>query len=81
MIVQVKLFAAAQQAVGHPSVSVELEETGTIADLRRQLTQHFPALAPWEPHLLFAVEQQFATDAQQLSDDVEIACFPPVSGG
>ena len=81
MIVQVKLFAAARQAVGNDCVAVELDDQATVAELRAQLVRQFPELATWEPHLLFAVEQQFATDQQPLAHDVEVACFPPVSGG
>ena len=81
MIVQVKLFAAARQAVGNDSVDVALDDQATVAELRLQLVQQFPDLATWEPHLLFAVDHQFATDQQPLADAVEVACFPPVSGG
>ncbi len=81
MIVQVKLFAAACQAVGETTAEVTLRDDATVAELRRQLVDQFPALAPLASYLLFAVDQQFATDTQRLAGSVEIACFPPVSGG
>ena len=81
MIVPVRLFAAARQAVGDETVHVLVDESATIGDLRRAMAQQFPALRTWEPHLLFALDQQFATDDQLLGKNREIAAFPPVSGG
>ena len=81
MIVQVRLFAAARQAAGSETVHVELPAEATVADLRRRWSGKYPALATWEPHLLFAVDQQYAADEQPLTEGAEIACFPPVSGG
>ncbi len=81
MIVQVKLFAGAQQAAGRELVLVPLPDAATVIDLRQALVDLCPALAPWEPHLLIAVNQQYAADHQTLAADDELACFPPVSGG
>ncbi len=81
MIVQVKLFAAARQAVGQETAEVPLADAASVGDLRRQLVDQWPALAPLGPYLLFAVDQQFADDDLPLAGKAEIACFPPVSGG
>ena len=81
MRVRVKLFAAAKQLAGQVVVQVELPESATVADLRRQLAVRFPALRHWVPHLLFAVDHRYATDDVSLAPDAEIAGFPPVSGG
>ncbi len=81
MIVQVKLFAAARQAVDRESVEVELDQVSTVRDLRHALVQQYPALAQWEPHLLIAVDQQYARQEDAIAPGQEIACFPPVSGG
>ena len=81
MIVEVRLFAAAREAVGDQKIHVHVDDDATVADLRAELVHRFPELAPWAPHLLFAVDRQLASDGQQLTNDVEIACFPPVSGG
>lgn len=81
MNVQVKLFAAARQAVGKTTVEVELDRDTTVGGLRRQLIAAYPALETLAPHLSVAVNQQYAPDDYVLHDDEEIACFPPVSGG
>ena len=38
-------------------------------------------LAPWLPHLLFAVGTEYAADGAIVRQGDEIACIPPVSGG
>jgi molybdopterin converting factor small subunit len=81
MIVQLRLFAGARQAVGEATIAVTLPEAATVADLRQALVQQFPALLPLELHLLFAIDQEFAKDDQPVPDRGEVACFPPVSGG
>ena len=81
MKLQVKLFAAAQQAVGQPMVEIELGRAATVADLRQQLVANFPALETLQSHLLVAVDQQYAPDDLSLKQGDEVACFPPVSGG
>jgi molybdopterin converting factor subunit 1 len=81
MRVCVRLFAAARQQAGQAVVQVELPESATVADLRGALAASCPALADVLPHLLFAVNHQYATDDVPLASDAEIAGFPPVSGG
>ena len=81
MIVQVRLFAAVRQTVGEATLAVELQDEATVGDLRCVLVKRFPALVSWERHLLFAVNEEFATDDHPLAAGADIACFPPVSGG
>lgn len=81
MRVRVRLFAAAREAAGCDVVEVELPEAASIADLRRRLAETWPALQVWSPHLLFALDCQYATDATVIDSDADLAAFPPVSGG
>lgn len=81
MKLDVKLFAAARQLACQESVPVTLDSGATVADLRRALEQACPSLQPLLGHVLFAVDQQYATDQTPLSSEMEVACIPPVSGG
>ena len=78
---QVKLFARARDLAGAETVTVNLPETCTVADLRRSLAEQHPALQPVLPSLLFAVDNQYVTEAMNITAHGEIAAFPPVSGG
>jgi molybdopterin converting factor subunit 1 len=81
MIVQVKLFAAAKQAAGTDSVTVDIMEPPTVEGLRRALAAQFPPLARLLNHALFAVNTEYVSPQTTISPDDEIACIPPVSGG
>ncbi|MCL4201710.1 MAG: MoaD/ThiS family protein [Pirellulaceae bacterium] len=81
MKIQLKLFAAARQAVDRETVQIELPDTATVADLRAAIARQFPALDATARHSLFAVNNQYADDATALPPDAEVACIPPVSGG
>jgi molybdopterin converting factor small subunit len=81
MTVTVKLFALARDLAGVGDVSLELPPAGRVADLRSLLAARFPALSPLVPRLLVAVGNDYAPDDAPLPAGVDVACFPPVSGG
>lgn len=81
MKIRVKLFAAAQETIGRDEITVELDAPANIAQLRLRLSQDFPQLAPLIAKSMFAIDNQYAQDNSSLSENAEIACIPPVSGG
>lgn len=81
MRVTVLLFAGARQRAGSPAVGLDLPEPATVADLRRALAAAYPALAPMLPSLRFAIDGEYATDADPIAPGRELAAIPPVSGG
>lgn len=81
MKIEVKLFAVARQIADRDSIELELAENSTVADARRALAAHVPALAALLPNMLFAVGTNYATDRTPLSSENPLACIPPVSGG
>ncbi len=81
MTVTVKLFAAARDAVGSDSLTIQLRSGSTIRELRQRLVESYPPLAALVPHCLFAVHEEYASDETVLAVDDTLACIPPVSGG
>jgi len=74
-------FAAYRDLVGSGSLSVELGEGATVADLVEQLRGRgapFDGL-PSEPAV--AVNQTYAFMNEPLASDDEVAFIPPVAGG
>lgn len=77
-----KFFAGAREAVGQPSVAVEIgPEVRTVRDLIGWLCQRHPALAHQANRLLAARNLKYTAPDMPVEDGDEIAFFPPVSGG
>jgi sulfur-carrier protein len=81
--VQVRYFASIREALG-AGERVELPEGSTAAALRGRLIerspQHAAALGLGRA-LRCAVDQTLSDGSAVLSDGVEVAFFPPVTGG
>ena len=81
MRVRIRYFAAVREALGLAEEQVELPAGSSVADLQRALETSHPALHAHRRGLRFAVGARFAAAETPLSDDVEVALIPPVSGG
>ncbi len=80
MTVTVLLFASYADALGGPSLDVDLPAEATVADLlatiRRRPGAH---VLPAQP--MVAVNQRYARSAATIRDGDEVALIPPVAGG
>ena len=81
MIVRVLLFARAKDLAGVSSMSLELPEGATVADLRERLSAAYPRLAEFQARCAVAVGGELVGDETGLADGAEVALLPPVSGG
>jgi sulfur-carrier protein len=81
MQIPVKLFARARDLAGAPTLDVELPNGATVADLRAAILEKSPSLRPLASSLLVAVGSEYASESTVISPGMEVACFPPVSGG
>lgn len=82
MNVRVQLFAVARQlAGGRECIEIALPEAATVGQLREALAASFPQLASVLPHVLFAVDAEYASDDRPIPSNAAVACIPPVSGG
>jgi molybdopterin converting factor subunit 1 len=79
--IRVKLFAAARDLAGGESIEIELPAPATVADLRQALMERLPPARELLARSMFAVDCDYATNETRLSQNVEVACIPPVSGG
>ena len=80
MRIKVLLFASYADAIGSPSVELELPEDATVADLVRQL-RSTPGAAHLPARPLVAIDQAYARPEQRVAGATEIAVIPPVAGG
>jgi len=79
--VNVLLFAAAKDLAGTSAAKLNLSEDASVEEVRAALVDAFPRLEHLAASLLIAVNSQYAVNSQRVTDNDEIACFPPVSGG
>lgn len=78
--ITVRFFAAAREAFGAPSASLELPAGATVGEAWQRLLASHPALDTGVP-LAFAVNRAYAEAATPLQSGDELALIPPVSGG
>ena len=80
--VRVLFFGAARDAAGHGEVELQLHAPATAASAFEEIMTSYPDLRRFGRSLLFAVNQEYARDAdRQVREGDELAVFPPVSGG
>ncbi len=77
----VLLFALAKERAGRPTLTVDLPDPATVADLKSALAFACPALGPLLPTLRIAVDAEYAGDDRAIAPGSELAVIPPVSGG
>ncbi|HUY31642.1 MAG TPA: MoaD/ThiS family protein [Pirellulales bacterium] len=81
MIARVQLFALARQLAETEFIELTLAPGATVGELRQALAKSHPKLAHLLPHVLFAVNSEYAGDENSIPSGAAIACIPPVSGG
>ena len=79
MKITVHYFAAAREASGHESESVDVADGMTVAELQGALIDRHPGLGAVA--LRWAVGERFVPETRTLEDGDQVALLPPVSGG
>lgn len=75
------LFGQAREWVGASTVDLTLNIPATVESAFAVLKAQHPRLAEMERSLLFAVNEEYASASDELSDGDRLAVLPPVSGG
>jgi molybdopterin converting factor subunit 1 len=79
--IRVLLFARLRELAGADSLDLDLAQGATVGDVWRQVQASHPALGAYRSAPLAAVNLDYAPLDTPLVGDVEVAFFPPVSGG
>jgi MoaE-MoaD fusion protein len=75
------LFGQAREAVGTDKLELHIAAPATVASAFDALKLQNPKLAAMERSLMFAINEEYASREQPLSDNDRLAILPPVSGG
>jgi molybdopterin synthase sulfur carrier subunit len=81
MEIRVRLFAAFQEVLGTDALPMDWQPGLRAIDVFSWVCEKHPELAPWQPHLRFAVNYEFVPPEHSLAAGDEVALIPPVSGG
>lgn len=81
MQVRILFFASLKDRAGVQRAEIQSANPLSVKELKQQLGNQFPAIVPFLPNCLVAINQQFAFDGDVVPDGAEVAIFPPVSGG
>jgi molybdopterin synthase catalytic subunit len=79
--VRVLFFGAARDAASSAEAEISLTPPYNAASALEQVLAAYPELRRFGRSLLFAVNQEYADQNQEVRDGDELAVFPPVSGG
>ena len=81
MKVSVLYFASIREKTGKREERFDQEDQSSISDLRTSICALYPDLEAQLESAVFAVNRVIVNSNQGLSDDDEVAIFPPISGG
>ena len=81
MQISVRAFASYREAIGAPSVRLDVPEGSTPGQVWDQLLGRYPRLAGLlKPHA-FAINEEYIEENHPLRERDELVLIPPVSGG
>jgi MoaE-MoaD fusion protein len=81
MQVKVLFFGMLKDVLGREADQLTLREGATLADLLVHYESGAPRLRDYLPSLALSINQEYASPADPLRDQDEVALLPPVSGG
>lgn len=81
MDLDIRLFATLKDRAGRGTIQVKIPSPATVKELLLAVETAYPQLAPSLPTALVAVNKSFASAETVLTENDEVALFPPVSGG
>ncbi|MBD3629016.1 MAG: molybdopterin converting factor subunit 1 [Cyclobacterium sp.] len=78
---EVLLFGISKEITGQKILDLSKDnQINTVLDLKKWILKKYPEMGNLNSFAI-AVDQEYANDDLQLSDQQEIALIPPVSGG
>jgi molybdopterin converting factor subunit 1 len=79
--VKLLFFATLRDRAGAKSMDLEIPDDMTVEGLKNFVSAHYPNLSESMKSVLITINREYAFDEAVIPPGVEIAMFPPVSGG
>jgi len=80
MTIRILAFGVAKEIISGSSAEISVKDGATISELRSSLEDKYPRLKLLSSFML-ALNNEYATGNEIVSEKDEIAIIPPVSGG
>jgi molybdopterin converting factor subunit 1 len=80
MKINILAFGIAKDIFGVSTITVELTDAATTADMKALLEERYPKLKQLASYMV-AVNNEYAEDKLIITERDEVAIIPPVSGG
>lgn len=80
MKIKILAFGISKDILGGSTVEMQIPDGACVADLREALYSQYPALQKLS-NLAIALNTEYATEEQEISERDEVVLIPPVSGG
>ena len=80
MKIKILAYGIAKEIIGNQSIEFDFPHNFPVVELKKKLIITYPALEKLATFAI-AVNTEYATDEQILSENDEVAIIPPVSGG
>lgn len=77
---KLKFFGITQDIVGKTEIEINLSENTTILTLQNLLMKDYPKLKDLKK-FAFAINEEYASPTDMITDTDTVAIIPPVSGG
>ena len=81
MEITVLLFASVAERAGTRKFTLDLAEPATVGSARDAILARYPALEPFVPNLMYALNEEYARETETITPRSTLALIPPVSGG
>lgn len=81
MEITVLLFASVAERAGTRKFTLDLAEPATVGSARDAILARYPALEPFVPNLMYALDEQYVREGDAVTPRSTLALIPPVSGG
>ena len=79
--IRLLFFGPLADLAGRGPHAISLPDGATVGDAVAHAVHRWPALAPWEPSLLAAIDLTWARRDEPVPSGAELALMPPVQGG
>ena len=80
MKIKILAFGITRDILGGSTVEMQIPAAASVADLRAALYAEYPALQKLN-NLAIALNTEYASEEQTITERDEVVLIPPVSGG